>query len=170
MRIEVCAQDATVFFLFITQKEHHYLCAMLLITNATCKEHLSLLAALNKENFNNNYVLINKATDHTLLTGLKIEQALAPSELPQWLAENGEELEFILDDSTNDIELSKKLWQFGYENQVPIIFTKLSPSLKDWISGHKNAPFYWAAFSKDFPTSEVIINCLFNREKKGFID
>lgn len=141
---------------------------MLLITNGSSVYNIELIESLNSQNFNNNYVLVHSETDQKKLDKLKIERILNPIELTDWLDENNEELEFIIDDLSS-IELSKELWLFGCKNQVPVLFTFTDPSIKSWIESQKATPFFWVLF-EDVKEPDVIINLIINRDTKGFLN
>ena len=141
---------------------------MIFITEVKQPYAIKCIQTLNAYNFKNNYLLSNNKPTEANLKKLRYEKILTEESKASWLEENKDELEFIIDLSEDD-DLSKFLWDYGVQNQVPILILNPSGDLRKWIPNQVNSPFFWAAYNQDALSLNGMIDLIQERDKKGFL-
>jgi hypothetical protein len=139
---------------------------MILITLGTSDFTVELIRILNSQNFNNNFIVVDSASDISRMDGLKYEKAILRTDLDAWLLANNEELEFVIDNHHEDA-LTKMFWQFGIDCQVPLMCTGASQSIQSWTDKQEKAPFFWAMYASETPNHNSIIQMMMERERSG---
>jgi hypothetical protein len=139
---------------------------MILITLGTSNFSIELIKTLNSQNFNNNFIVVDAASDISRLEGMKYEKAILRTDLDAWLLANNEELEFVIDNQHEDA-LTKMFWQFGIDNQVPLIVSGASDMIQSWAKGQEKSPFFWAMYPNDTPDHDGLIQVMMEREGSG---
>lgn len=114
---------------------------MILILIENTETGTGLIKKLNKRNFNNLII----ATDHPKLLNsqiFKVTKIIPLEKVYSWSEDNCEELEFVFDLSENQ-GISKTLWRFCSNNQVPIVYVDTDKGFEDWTKLQNISPFYW---------------------------
>lgn len=121
---------------------------MMVIAGAQSLLGRALVAKLNNQNFN--YLVLaeeNQSDNKEWLAETQYWHKVSNSDLPNWIEQNAEEIEFIICCSliTNKSKSTQfnSLWKSGYQHQIPIIGIGTSEKEVKEIMLDNQPPFFW---------------------------